>query len=114
VRGDVPGWQQLPEQAGQTTAVSSCSSRWLPKAASASSISIRMSASCPRRCRDAGWILQVRETADFDVRCDRQDPVAQFELKPVHHRQHDDQRRDAEGNAGHRDQRYEGDERVAP
>jgi hypothetical protein len=56
------------------------------------------------RCRDAGWILQGREAADFDVRC-HGDPVAQFELKPVHHRQHDDQRRDAERNAGHRDAR---------
>ena len=55
----------------------------------------------------------VRNAADLDVRRDRQDAVAQLLLEAVHHRQHDDQRRDAERDAGHRDQRDERDERVA-
>jgi hypothetical protein len=42
-----------------------------------------------------------------------QDAVAKLILEAVHHRQHDDQRRDAERDAGHRDQRDERDERVA-
>ena len=47
--------------------------------------------------------------------CDATDRmrVAQLLLEPVHHRQHDDQRGDAERDAGHRDQRDERDERVA-
>ncbi len=56
---------------------------------------------------------ELRHAADLDVRRDRQDAVAQLLLEPVHHRQHDDQRRDAEHDARHRDQRDERDEGVA-
>ena len=42
------------------------------------------------------------------MRRHREDAVAQLFLKAVHHRDHDDQRRDAERDAGHR---YRGDER---
>ena len=51
--------------------------------------------------------------ADLDVRRDREDAVAQLLLEAVHHRQHDDQRGDAERDARHRRQRDERDERVA-
>src|SRR5665647_2940343 len=49
VRGDVPGLQQVPWQVGQRTAVSTATSRWVPKAASDRSISSRTRASWPRR-----------------------------------------------------------------
>jgi len=54
VRGDVPGLQQVPWQVGQTTAVSTATSRWVPKAASDRSISSRTRASWPRRARGTG------------------------------------------------------------
>ena len=66
-----------------------------------------------RNLRDGCRIGQFRKTADFDVRRDRKNAVAQFELKAVHHRQHDDERGNAERDAGHRDQCNERDERVA-
>ena len=46
--------------------------------------------------------------AHLDVRDHRQHPVAHFLLEAVHHRQHDDQRGDAERDAEHR---HAGDER---
>src|SRR5690606_4261246 len=54
VRGEVPGRQQLPWHVGQTTAVSTWTSRRAPKTASARLISSRTGASCPRRARGAG------------------------------------------------------------
>ena len=47
------------------------------------------------------------------VREHRQHPVAHFLLEAVHHRQHDDQRGDAERDPGHRDGGDERDESVA-
>ena len=41
-----------------------------------------------------------------------EDALAQFLLEAVHDRQHDDQRRHPEGEAGHGDQRDEGNEAV--
>jgi hypothetical protein len=67
-----------------------------------------------RRLRDALPVGERGHAAHLDVRRDRQDAVAQLLLEAVHHRQHDDQRGDAERDAGHRDQRDERDERVAP
>ncbi len=49
-----------------------------------------------------------------DVRGDAEDARAQLLLEAVHHRQHDDQRRHAEADAEHGNQRDEGDEVVAP
>ena len=49
---------------------------------------------------------------DLDVRDDREHAVADFLLEAVHHRQDDDQRGNAEGDAEHRDARDEGDEPV--
>ena len=43
----------------------------------------------------------------------REHPVAHFLLKPVHHRQHNDERRYAKRNAKCRDRRDERDEAVA-
>jgi hypothetical protein len=57
--------------------------------------------------------LAVRP-ADLHVRDHRQDAAAQFGLKAVHHRQHDDQRRHAQRDAEHRNQRNEGNEMIAP
>ena len=48
------------------------------------------------------------------MRHHRQNAAAQFLLEAVHHRQHDNQRRHAQGNAQHGDQRNEGNEVVAP
>jgi hypothetical protein len=42
-----------------------------------------------------------------------QHPVRHFLLEAVHHGQHDDQRRHAEGDAGHRNQGNEGDKTVS-
>ena len=52
--GWVPGAAPSPWQVVQSTAVSTLSSRVTPNAASASSISSRISASWPRRTRDRG------------------------------------------------------------
>ena len=62
---------------------------------------------------DGRPVHELRDAADLDVRRDGEDAVAQLFLEPVHHRQDDNQRRDAERDAGHRDERDEGDERVA-
>jgi hypothetical protein len=51
---------------------------------------------------------------DLDVRNDAQHAVAHFLLEAVHHREHDDQRRHAQGDAQHRHAGDEGDESVAP
>ena len=48
------------------------------------------------------------EAAYLDMRGDREDARAQLLLEAVHHRQYDDQRRDAQGDAQHR---HRGDER---
>jgi len=48
------------------------------------------------------------EAAYLDVRGDREDARAQLLLEAVHHRQYDDQRGDAQGDAQHR---HRGDER---
>jgi len=53
------------------------------------------------------------EAGDLHMGRDAQDARAQLGLEAVHHRQHDDQRRHAEGNAQHRDQRNEGYEAIA-
>ena len=66
-----------------------------------------------RRRRDRLPHRKLRQAADLDVRGDREDARAQLLLESVHHRQHDDQRRDAERDARHRDQRDERDEAVA-
>jgi hypothetical protein len=58
--------------------------------------------------RAAAGVVQL------DVRDDAQHAIAHFLLKAVHHRQHDDQRRDAERDAEHRDAGDERDEAVAP
>ena len=58
-------------------------------------------------------ILELGESAYLDMRRDGQDARAELLLESVHHRQHDDQRSDAERDARHRDQRDERDERVA-
>ena len=71
---------------------------------------VRIRAAPPWRPRVVG---ERRQAADLDVRRHREDPVAQLLLEPVHHRQHDDQRGDAERDARHRRQRDERDERVA-
>ena len=54
VRGLVPGRQQLPSQVGQTTAVSTSIFLFTPKTASLRSIRTLISASWPRRVREAG------------------------------------------------------------
>jgi len=59
-------------------------------------------------------VRELRHALDLDVRSDGKNAVAQFLLKPVHDRQHDDQRRHAERDARHRHQRDERYERVAP
>jgi hypothetical protein len=46
------------------------------------------------------------------MRDDGENARPQFGLKTVHHRQHDDQRRNAQRDAAHRDQRDEGNEVV--
>jgi len=65
-----------------------------------------------------GHLLPGRQLAagpgDLHVRGDAEDARAQLLLEAVHHRQHDDQRGNTEGDAAHRDQRDEGDEMVAP
>ena len=49
----------------------------------------------------------------LDVRRDPEDTAADLALKPVHHRQHRDQRGDAERDADHRHRRNERDRAVA-
>ncbi len=56
---------------------------------------------------------EAARVVDFDVGQHRQHAVGDFFLKTVHHRQHDDQGRDAERDAGHGDHRNEGNEAVA-
>src|SRR6218665_111541 len=51
---------------------------------------------------------------DLDVRDHAEHAVAHILLKPVHHRQHNDQRRHPERNAEHRHARDERNEAVAP
>ena len=65
----------------------------------------RSRASRAARCR------RRRSTSTCEIT--RQHAVAHFLLEAVHHRQHDDQRRHAERDAGHRDAGDEGDEAVA-
>ena len=52
------------------------------------------------------------ERADFDVRRYREDARAQLLLEAVHHRQHHDERGDAQSDAEHRYRGDEGDESV--
>ncbi len=66
-----------------------------------------------RRPRDSRVVGERRHAADLDVRGDGEDPGAELLLESVHHRQHDDQRGDAERDARHRHERDERDERVA-
>src|SRR5207237_8965301 len=51
--------------------------------------------------------------ANLKERYDREHPVTHLLAKAVHHRQDDDQRGDAEGDACHRRRRDEGDEAIA-
>jgi hypothetical protein len=53
------------------------------------------------------------EAGDLHVGGHAEDARAQLGLKAVHHRQHDDQRRHAQRDAQHRDQRNEGNESIA-
>ena len=63
-----------------------------------------------------GGSLPVRQRAVdvlyFDMRQNRQHPVAHFFLETVHDGQDDDERGDAQRDTGHRDERDEGDEAV--
>ena len=60
--------------------------------------------------RDLLPIADARaNSANLDVRGHRENAIAQLLLKAVHHRDHHDQRGDAERDAGHR---YRGDERY--
>jgi hypothetical protein len=72
----------------------------------------------PVLARLLGHLLPGRQlaaaTGDLHVGSDAEDARAQLLLETVHHRQHDDQRGDAQRDAAHRDQRDEGDEVVAP
>ena len=77
-----------------------------------------------RRCRSGALPLASAtlrqsdslpsESDDLDMRCNAEDARAQLLLESVHHRKHDDQRRDAECDAEHRGEGDEGDEMVAP
>ena len=51
---------------------------------------------------------------DLQVRHHAEDPRSDFLLEAVHHRQHHDQRPDAERDADHRDRGIDADEAIAP
>jgi len=51
---------------------------------------------------------------DLDVRYHAEHAVAHLFLKAIHHRQHDDERSHAQGDAQHGDPGDEGDEAIAP
>jgi hypothetical protein len=69
-----------------------------------------------RRGHDRVELLQRLAVAreDLDVRHHAEHAVAHLFLEAVHHTEHNDQRRHAQGDAKHRDTGDEGDEAVAP